>query len=127
MRIYCAVTRTELELFKNQGGIESEVVSALTMFAQTPQWVAVQEESDPEVLDDEILQQCAAAGDVPGFVIVAEVTDQQITDLNPGQGLVQASSPIRLKDVAAFFQVAQIGELSWFGPTELPVLLDLGQ
>ena len=125
MRIYCAVTRAELELLDRLGGIESDLVSGLTIFAQTQQWIAEQDESDPEVLDDEILQQAAQAD--TGYVLVAEVSQANLTEQNPVVGLVQANMPIRLKDVAAFFQVDKKNEISWFGPTELPVLLDLGR
>ena len=125
MRIYCAMTRAELELLDRLGGIESELVSDLTIFAQTQQWIAAQNESDPDVLDDEILQQAADVGS--GYVLVAEVAQANLTEQNPAAGLVQVNLPIRLKDVAAFFKVDENAELSWFGPTELPVLLDLGQ
>lgn len=125
MRIYCTLTRSDLELLNSQGGIESDVVSGLAIYAQTTQWIAAQDESDPEVLDDEILQH--SAGEQQGYLVVAEVPDSQVTELNPAQGLVQLSGPIRLKDVAAYFVVDETGELSWFGPTELPVLLDLGR
>jgi hypothetical protein len=125
MRIYCAVTRAELELLDRLGGIESDLVSGLTIFAQTQQWIAEQDESDPEVLDDEILQQAAQAD--TGYVLVAEVSQANLTEQNPVVGLVQANMPIRLKDVAAFFRVDKENDISWFGPTELPVLLDLGR
>jgi len=119
------MTRAELELLDRLGGIESELVSDITIFAQTQQWIAAQNESDPDVLDDEILQQAAQFGS--GYVLVAEVAQANLTEQNPAAGLVQVNLPIRLKDVAAFFQVDENAELSWFGPTELPVLLDLGQ
>ncbi|NBX70632.1 MAG: hypothetical protein EBQ98_01805 [Actinobacteria bacterium] len=125
MRIYCAVTRAELEVLDRLGGIESDLVSGLTIFAQTQQWIAEQDESDPEVLDDEILQQAAQAA--TGYVLVAEVVQANLTEQNPVAGLVQANMPIRLKDVAAFFQVDEENDISWFGPTELPVLLELGR
>jgi len=125
MRIYCAVTRAELEVLDRLGGIESDLVSGLTIFAQTQQWIAEQDESDPEVLDDEILQQAAQVD--TGYVLVAEVAQANLTEQNPVAGLVQANMPIRLKDVAAFFQVDEENDISWFGPTELPVLLELGR
>ena len=125
MRIYCAVTRAELEVLDRLGGIESDLVSSLTIFAQTQQWIAEQDESDPEVLDDEILQQAAQAD--TGYVLVTEVAPANLTEQNPVAGLVQANMPIRLKDVAAFFQVDEENDISWFGPTELPVLLELGR
>lgn len=126
MRIYCALTRSHLDLLNSQGGIESDVVSKLVSFAQTPRWVAMQEESDPELLAEEILQLSAAAVTQPGYVVVAELADAQVAEVNPDEGQVQISAPIRLKDVSAFFLVDENAELSWFGPTELPVLLDLG-
>jgi cytolysin (calcineurin-like family phosphatase) len=125
MRIYCAVTRAELEVLDRLGRIESDLVSGLTIFAQTQQWIAEQDESDPEVLDDEILQQAAQVD--TGYVLVAEVVQANLTEQNPVAGLVQANMPIRLKDVAAFFQVDKENDISWFGPTELPVLLELGR
>jgi len=125
MRIYCALTRSELELLSNQGGIEIDALSSLTIYAQTQQWIDAQDESDPDVLDDEILHQ--AAGEQPGYLVVAEIPAGQATVVSPVEGLVQLSAPIRLKDVAAYFVVDQDGELSWFGPSELPVLLDSGK
>jgi len=127
MRIYCVINRSALELLNSQGGIESDVVENLTVFTQTQHWVAVQDETDPEVLDDEIMQQAADAGTKPGYLLVAEITDALVAEQNPATGLVQVNMPIRIKDVAAFFHVDENAELSWFGPTELPVLLDLGQ
>jgi len=126
MRIYCVVNRSDLELLNGQGVIASDVVRELTVFAQTQQWILMQDETDSEVLDEEILQKAADAGTQPGFVLVAQASDAHVSEQNPELGLVQVSMPIRAKDVAAFFQVDQNGELSWFGPTELPVLLDLG-
>jgi hypothetical protein len=99
MRIYCALTRSDLELLSSQGGIESNVLSLLRIYAQTQEWMDAQYESDPEVLDDEILHQ--AAGEQPGYLVVAEIPDVQVTGLNPGAGQVQLNAPIRLKDVAA--------------------------
>jgi hypothetical protein len=126
MRIYCVVNRSDLELLNGQGVIASDVVRELIVFAQTQQWILMQDETDSEVLDEEILQKAADAGTQPGFVLVAQASDVHVSEQNPELGLVQVSMPIRAKDVAAFFQVDQNGELSWFGPTELPVLLDLG-
>jgi len=127
MRIYCAITRSNLELLNSQGGIESDLVSGLTIFAQTQQWVAAQEESDPEVLDDELLQQLVIASAQPEYLLVAEIPDAQVTERNPAAGEVQVHGSIRGKDVAAYFLVDEDCELSWFGPSELPVLLDLGR
>lgn len=127
MRIYWVITRAELEALKSQGGIESDVVSGLSTYAQTPQWIAAQDESDPEVLDDEILQQVVSKSTKPEYLVVAEIPDSLISEQNPIAGVVQVNSPIRLNDVAAYFLVDQNCELSWFGPTELPVLLDLGR
>ena len=127
MRIYCVINRSALELLNSQGGIESNLVENLTVFTQTQQWIAGQDETDPEVLDDEILQQAADAGTKPGYLLVAEISDALAAEQNPATGLVQVNRPIRLKDIAAFFQVDGNAELSWFGPTELPVLLDLGR
>ena len=127
MRIYCVINRSALELLNSQGGIESNLVENLTVFTQTAQWIAAQEESDPEVLDDEILQQLLSASAQPEYLLVAEIPDSQVTERNPAAGEVQVNRPSRLKDIAAFFQVDGNAELSWFGPTELPVLLDLGR
>ena len=127
MRIYCVINRNELELLNSQGGIESDVVENLTVFMQTQNWIAAQDETDSEVLDDEILQQAAETGTKPGYLLVAEISDALVAEQNPANGLVQVNVPIRIKDVAAFFQVDENAELSWFGPTELSVLLDLGQ
>lgn len=127
MRIYCAITRSNLELLSSQGGIESDLVSGLTIFAQTQQWIGDQDESDPEVLDDEILQQLLSVGAKPEYLLVAEIPDAQVTERNPAAGEVQVHGSIRGKDVAAYFLMDQDSELSWFGPTELAVLLDLGR
>lgn len=127
MRIYCAITRSDLELLNGQGGIEGDVASSFSTYAQTAQWIAAQEESDPEVLDDEILQQLLSASAQPEYLLVAEIPDSQVTERNPAAGEVQVHGSIRLKDVAAYFLVDLDSDLSWFGPTELPVLLDLGR
>ena len=125
MRIYFALTRSDLEGLASLGGLETDTVSKLTIYAQTEPWIAAQDESDPEVLDDEILTQ--TVGELPGYLVVAEVSDAEVSELNPIEGQVRVHGPIRLKDVAAFFHVDENAELSWFGPTELPVLLDLGR
>ena len=127
MRIYCAVTRPHLDALNSQGDIESSVVFGLSIYAQTQQWVAAQDESDPEVLDDEILQQLVSASTKPEYLVVAEIPDALISEQDPVAGAVQVNSPIRHKDIAAYFLVDENAELSWFGPTELPVLLDLGR
>ena len=114
-------------MLNSQGGIESDLVSGLTIFAQTQQWVAAQKESDPEVLDDELLQQLVIASAQPEYLLVAEIPDAQVTERNPAAGEVQVHGSIRGKDVAAYFLVDEDCELSWFGPSELPVLLDLGR
>lgn len=125
MRIYFALTRTELEMLGSLGAIDIESVSKLSIYAQTEQWVATQDETDPDVLDDEILHQSIT--DLPGYLVVAEVADSQVSEKDSSVGLVKVNAPIRRTAVAAFFLADENAELSWFGPTELPVLLDLGR
>ena len=121
MRIYLPATKAMLRQLSESACLEPSYLDAQQIFAQTPEWLASQAESDPEVLDDEILQ-TAAQG--PGeFVIVAEVPANPVLG---EAGRVAPLGPIRISNIAAFFAKDSAGDLSWYGPSELTSLLDLG-
>ena len=119
MRIYLPATKSMLRQLSESACLEPSELAGQLAFAQTSDWIASQAESDPEVLDDEILQ--TAAQGLAEFVIVAEVP------ANPVQGVagrVAAVGPIRISNIAAFFAIDSAGDLSWYGPSELTSLLD---
>ena len=119
MRIYLPATKSMLRQLSESACLEPSELADQQIFAQTSDWIASQAESDPEVLDDEILQ--TAAQGLAEFVIVAEVPANPA----PGAvGLVALTSPIRISNIAAFFAKDATGDLSWYGPTELANLLD---
>jgi hypothetical protein len=126
MRIYCCVTRAQLELLQRNTSLTAADLASCAIFAQSVDWTAQQDETDAEVLDDLILQEASQSDPLCEFVLVAEVPDPAISESGePGQ--VQCATAIRSNDVAAYFAVDESGDLSWFGPTELPVLLELAK
>ncbi|NBV89922.1 MAG: hypothetical protein EBR84_00710 [Actinobacteria bacterium] len=122
MRIYFPVSKAMLRQLSESACLELDSLDGQQIFGQTPYWLAGQTESDPEILDDLILQ--TAAQGPAEFVIVAEVPADPI----PGvAGRVAPTGPIRSRDIAAFFAKDSAGDLSWYGPSELANLLELGQ
>ena len=122
MRIYLPATIAMLRKLSEFACLELHDLDDQQIFGQTPDWLASQAESDPEILDDLILQ--TAAQGPAEFVIVAEVPADSV----PGvAGRVAPTGPIRSRDIAAFFAKDSAGDLSWYGPSELANLLELGQ
>jgi len=123
-------------------------------FVQTPQWQEAQDEDDQEVLEDTLLELATdvatdLASDlatdlamqmatrlkaqVPNkfvTVLVAELAPESLAIESDSQGVANLLSDIGFKQIQAFFagisngNVAEEVEMSWFGPSELPELLD---
>ena len=88
-------------------------------FAVTPEWAQSWDETDPEVLEYQIL---AEVGQRTRLVIVAEC---QGTVANAELGEIEISGPIIKANVHAVFasNSADPQDFLWFGPTELPEAL----
>ena len=150
MRIYLPITTDAIASLRDLGRLDLAAVTALNAvglgFVQTPQWQEAQDEDDQEVLEDTLLElatdvatdlamQMASQleAQVPNkfvTVLVAELTPESLTIESDAQGVANLLSDIGFKQIQAFFagisngNVEEEVEMSWFGPSELPELLD---
>ncbi len=109
MRVWIPVTTQQASEFK-----ASNVLVATSGFAVTEDWAQSWDETDPEVLEAEILQ---VAGADSRLVMVAECL-AEIADSHAGQ--IAISNPIAKAQIQAIFaaKVSEPEDFLWFGPTE---------
>jgi hypothetical protein len=115
MRVWIPVSVQQINDFK-----ASNVLTASTGYSVTDSWAQSWDESDPEVLEAEILQ---VAGADSRLVVVAECL---ATVQNQETGQVEISNPIAKGQIQAIFgaQATDPQDFLWFGPTEPDEALD---
>lgn len=109
MRVWIPVSVQQINEFK-----DSKVLVAASGYAVTQDWAQSWDESDPEVLEAEMLLQ---AGIESRLVAVAEcLADVQ----NVETGQVSIPNPIAKAQIQAIFAAreSEPHEFLWFGPTE---------
>ncbi len=118
VRVWLPVTAAQYVEFFRAGTIQCDVG-----FAITPEWTLQQDDTDPEVLESDLLD-LAGESDSALIVLVAELA-ASVRD--PEQGQV-VPAPVTRRNLAAVFARGDAQEdFSWFGPTEsLSVLEFLG-
>ena len=109
MRVWIPVTAQQISEFK-----DSKVLVALAGYAVTEEWAKSWDETDPEVLEAEILQ---AAGTESRLVVVAECLAEV---QNSESGQISIPNPIAKAQIQAIFAAAVTDpqDFLWFGPTE---------
>jgi hypothetical protein len=109
MRVWIPVSVQQINEFN-----DSKVLSAQSGYAVTQDWAQSWEETDPEVLEAEILQ---VAGMESRLVVVAECL-AEIQNAETGQVLMP--NPIAKAQIQAIFaaKAAEPEDFLWFGPTE---------
>lgn len=115
MRVWIPVSPQQITHFK-----DSNVLTADSGYAVTGDWAQTWDETDPEVLEAEILQ---IAGADSRLVVVAECP-AEVQDSETGQ--ISISNPIAKAQIQAIFAStnAESGDFLWFGPTEPDEALD---
>ena len=115
MRVWIPVTAQQITEF-----IDSNVLVAARGYSVTQEWAQDWDETDPEVLEAEILQ---VAGAESRLVVVAECL-AEITDSQAGQ--ISLPNPIAKAQIQAIFaaQASDPQDFLWFGPTEPDEALD---
>ncbi len=150
MRIYLPITTDAIASLRDLGRFDLGAVTALNAvgsgFVQTPQWQEIQDEDDQEVLEDSLL---ALATDVASdlamqmatqlvaqvpnkfvTVLVAELAPESLAIESDSHGVARLQSDIGFKQIQALFAGISVEnaveevEMSWFGPSEMPELLD---
>ena len=109
MRVWIPVTAQQVSEFKG-----SNVLVATSGYAVTEDWAQSWDETDPEVLEAEILQ---AAGTESRLVVVAECLAEV---QNSESGQIAISNPIAKAQIQAIFaaKASEPEDFLWFGPTE---------
>ena len=109
MRVWIPVTAQQISEFK-----DSNVLVAKAGYAVTDGWAQSWDETDPEVLEAEILQ---VAGADSRIVMVAECV-AEIVDSETGQ--ISLPNPIAKAQIQAIFaaKASEPEDFLWFGPTE---------
>jgi hypothetical protein len=109
MRVWIPVTAQQISEFK-----ESKVLTAQSGYAVTDGWAQSWDETDPEVLEAEILQ---AAGTESRLVVVAECLAEV---QNSETGQISIPNPVAKAQIQAIFaaRVSEPEDFLWFGPTE---------
>ena len=109
MRVWIPVSVLQVNEFK-----DSKVLTAQNGYAVTDGWAQSWDETDPEVLEAEILQ---VAGMESRLVLVAEC---QAEVRNDETGQVLLPNPIAKAQIQAIFaaKAAEPEDFLWFGPTE---------
>lgn len=109
MRVWIPVTAQQISEFK-----ESKVLTAQNGYAVTDGWAQSWDETDPEVLEAEILQ---AAGTESRLVVVAECL-AEIQNSETGQ--ISIPNPVAKAQIQAIFaaRASEPEDFLWFGPTE---------
>ena len=115
MRVWIPVTAQQISEFK-----DSNVLVAAAGYAVTEDWAQSWDETDPEVLEAEILQ---AAGAESRLIVVAECLAEV---QNSETGRISISNPIAKAQIQAIFaaQASDPQDFLWFGPTEPDEALD---
>ncbi len=109
MRIWIPVSVQQIDEFKN-----SNTLTASIGYSVTESWAQTWDESDPEVLEAEILQ---VAGLESRLVVVAEC----LAEVQNGEtGQISISNPIAKAQIQAIFaaQASNPLDFLWFGATE---------
>ena len=148
MRIYLPITTDAIASLRDLGRLDLTAVKALNAigsgFVQTPQWQDAQDEDDQEVLEDSLLELATdVASDlamqmatqleaqVPNkfvTVLVAELAPESLAI--ESDGVANLLNDIGFKQIQALFAGISVDnadeevEMSWFGPSEMPELLD---
>ena len=115
MRVWIPVSVQQLSEFK-----DSNAMTASSGYSVTQDWAQTWDESDPEVLEAEILQ---VAGLESRLVVVAEC----LAKVQNGEtGQISISNPIAKAQIQAIFaaQAIEPQDFLWFGPTEPDEALD---
>ena len=109
MRVWIPVSGQQISEFK-----VSKVLTAQSGYAVTDAWAQSWDETDPEVLEAEILQ---VAGADSRLVMVAECA-AKIVDSETGQ--ISLPNPIAKAQIQAIFaaKASEPEDFLWFGPTE---------
>jgi hypothetical protein len=109
MRVWIPVSAQQISEFK-----DSNVLVAAAGYAVTEDWAQSWDETDPEVLEAEILQ---AAGAESRLIVVAECLAEV---QNSETGRISISNPIAKAQIQAIFaaKAAEPEDFLWFGPTE---------
>ena len=109
MRVWIPVTAQQIIEFK-----DSNVLAATQGYTVTQGWAQDWDESDPEVLEAEILQ---VAGSDSRIVVVAECM-AEVQNSQTGQASI--SNPIAKAQIQAIFaaKASEPQDFLWFGPTE---------
>jgi hypothetical protein len=109
MRVWIPVTAQQISEFK-----ESKALTAQSGYSVTDGWAQSWDETDPEVLEAEILQ---AAGTESRLVVVAECLAEI---QNSETGLIFIPNPVAKAQIQAIFaaKAAEPEDFLWFGPTE---------
>ena len=109
MRVWIPVSVLQISEFK-----DSNVLIAASGYSVTADWAQGWDETDPEVLEAEILQ---AAGTESRLVVVAECL-AEVVDSHTGQ--ISLPNPIAKAQIQAIFAAksTEPQDFLWFGPTE---------
>ena len=109
MRVWIPVTTQQVSEFK-----ASNVLAVTSGYAVTEDWAQSWDETDPEVLEAEILQ---AAGTESRLVVVSECLAEV---QNSESGQIAISNPIAKAQIQAIFaaKASEPQDFLWFGPTE---------
>lgn len=109
MRVWIPVSVQQISEFK-----DSKVLTAQSGYSVTDGWAQSWDETDPEVLEAEILQ---VAGADSRLVMVAECM-ADIADSETGQ--ISLPNPIAKAQIQAIFaaKASEPQDFLWFGPTE---------
>lgn len=109
MRVWIPVTAQQISEFK-----DSNVLTAQSGYAVTDGWAQSWDETDPEVLEAEILQ---AAGTESRLVAVAECLAEV---QNSETGQIWIPNPVVKAQIQAIFaaRASEPEDFLWFGPTE---------
>jgi hypothetical protein len=109
MRVWIPVTAQQISEFK-----ESKALTAQSGYSVTDGWAQSWDETDPEVLEAEILQ---AAGTESRLVVVAECL-AEIQNSETGQ--ISIPNPVAKAQIQAIFaaRASEPEDFLWFGPTE---------
>lgn len=109
MRVWIPVTAQQVSEFE-----DSNVLKVSNGYAVSDDWARTWDESDPEVLEAEILQ---VAGIESRLVVVAECL-AEIQNAETGRILI--SNPIAKAQIQAIFaaKASEPQDFLWFGPTE---------
>lgn len=109
MRVWIPVSAQQLIEFK-----DSKTLTASHGYSVTDGWAQTWDETDPEVLESEILQ---VAGTESRLVVVAECQGE-VQD--PETGRISITHPVSKAQIQAIFAATQADseDFLWFGPTE---------